>query len=223
MELYQNKTSSYFSNTRLDLISVLPSAKIDRLLEVGAGSGDTLVEIKRRGLAQHVTGFELMRLPGTNQENAFIDTFIYCDLERVESELPKASFDVIICGDVLEHLVDPWRILQKLTALLRPDGTIIISCPNVRHYRMFWAIFVRGSFLYTDFGLLDRTHLRFFCKKDLLSMVEGAGLHRCEVIPTFKFYKRSLASIVNTITFGIFEQFLALQYVITAKSKSISL
>ena len=223
MKLYQNKASGYFSNTRKDIISVLPAKKIDRLLEVGAGSGDTLVEIKKQGLARHVTGFELMRLPGTNQENSLIDAFIHGDLDRIESEFPASLFDVIICGDVLEHLVDPWSILRKLTSLLQPGGTMIISCPNVRHYQMFWAIFIRGSFLYTDYGLLDKTHLRFFCRKDLLSMVEGAGLHTKEVIPTFKFYKGSRDSVMNALTFGIFEQFLALQYVITASPKSISL
>ncbi len=223
MKLYQNKATGYFSNTRNDIISVLPSGKIDRLLEVGAGSGDTLVEIKKRGLASHVTGFELMRLPGTNQENSLIDTFIYGDLDRIESEFPTALFDVIICGDVLEHLVDPWGILRKLTSLLQPGGTVIISCPNVRHYQMFWAIFIRGSFLYTDYGLLDKTHLRFFCRKDLLSMVEGAGLEAKEVIPTFKFYKGSRDSILNMLTFGIFEQFFALQYVISSNPKSTSL
>ena len=223
MKLYQSKASGYFSNTRRDLISVLPSGKVDRLLEVGAGSGDTLVEIKKRDLASHVTGFELMRLPGTNQENSLIDTFIHGDLDHIEDAFPNTLFDVIICGDVLEHLIDPWNILGKLSTLLRPGGTMIISCPNVRHHHMFWAIFVRGSFLYSDYGLLDRTHLRFFCKKDLLSMVDGAGLRTDEVIPTFKFYKGSRDFILNILTFGVCEQFLALQYIITAKPKPKSL
>ncbi|HWA33719.1 MAG TPA: methyltransferase domain-containing protein [Cyclobacteriaceae bacterium] len=219
MELYQDKEASYFSNTRLDLISVLPEGKIERLLEVGAGSGDTLVEIKRRGLANHVTGFELMKLPGTNQQNTAIDNFVHGDLEKINDELAGSLYDVIICGDVLEHLTDPWAILEKLKRLLRPGGTFIISCPNVRHYSMFVAIFLKGSFAYTDFGILDKTHLRFFCKKDLLNMVTASGLKSQTAISTLKFYPKSITYVINMLTFRIFEQFLSKQYIITAKSK----
>lgn len=219
MELYKNKENKYFSNTRFDLISLLPKNKVNRLLELGAGSCDTLVEIKRLDLASEVVGVELMKLPGTNQENSLIDQLIFGDFETLENQFQVHSFDVIICGDVLEHLVDPWSVVEKLTGLLKPGGSFIVSCPNIRYYKTFVNIFMKGSFEYTDFGLFDKTHLRFFCKKDILSMLSQTGLIVESVTPAFKFYKKSKVYLLNAITFGLFEQFLALQYAVHAKQK----
>jgi 2-polyprenyl-3-methyl-5-hydroxy-6-metoxy-1,4-benzoquinol methylase len=219
MELYKHKDDTYFSNTRFDLISLLPKQRVSRLLELGAGSCDTLVEIKRQNLAEVVVGIELIRLPKTNQENTLIDELHFGDFETLNIKFQAASFDVIICGDVLEHLVDPWSVVESLTRLLKPGGSFIVSCPNIRYYKTFVNIFMKGSFEYTDFGLFDKTHLRFFCRKDILSMLSKAGLIVESVTPAFKFYKKSKIYLLNAMTFGLFEQFLALQYAVHAKQK----
>ncbi|MBY0435773.1 MAG: class I SAM-dependent methyltransferase [Cyclobacteriaceae bacterium] len=220
MELYKHKADAYFSNIRFDLISLLPKRGVGRLLELGAGSCDTLVEIKRQNLAEVVVGVELMRLPGTNQENALIDELFYGDFETLNKQFQANSFDVVICGDVLEHLIDPWTAVQNLNYLLKPGGLFIISCPNIRYYETFVNIYVKGSFGYTDFGLFDRTHLRFFCRRDLVQMLRGAGLTVKSVIPSFKFHRKSKFFILNAITFGLFEQLLAVQYVIRSERKT---
>lgn len=220
MELYKQKDNTYFSNTRHDLISLLPKQKIGRVLELGAGSCDTLVEIKRQKLAEVVVGVELMKLPGTNQENTLVDELVYGDFEALDRQFPENSFDVIICGDVLEHLVDPWAVVQKLNHLLKAGGVFIVSCPNIRYYETFINIFIKGSFKYTDFGLFDRTHLRFFCRKDLVQMFSHGGFTVKTITPSFKFYKKSKFSIINAITFGVFEQLLAVQYVISSERKA---
>jgi 2-polyprenyl-3-methyl-5-hydroxy-6-metoxy-1,4-benzoquinol methylase len=217
MELYKNKENHYFSNTRNDLISLLPRTGIKRLLELGAGGCDTLVEIKKSGLAAEVVGVELMNLPGTNQENPLIDKLLIGDFEALEGQLEPSSFDVIICGDVLEHLINPWEVMKRLTALLKPGGEIIISTPNARYYGMFVKIFIKGSFKYTDSGIFDRTHLRFFCKRDIIELATQDRLKITSITPSFTFHRRSISFIVNRITLGILEQFLAIQYVVAAK------
>ncbi len=217
MELYKGKQEHYFSNIRFDLITFLPSQGVNRLLELGAGSGDTLVEIKKRKLANEVVGIELMKLHGTNQENGAIDKFIYGDFEELYDQFQQSSFDAIICGDVLEHLVDPWRVIKKLTSMLSPKGIIILSTPNARYYEMFYKIFVKGSFEYTGHGLFDKTHLRFFCKKDLIEMVTDNGMVIESIMPSFVFHKKSKYFLLNKLSLGIFEEFLALQYIVCAK------
>jgi 2-polyprenyl-3-methyl-5-hydroxy-6-metoxy-1,4-benzoquinol methylase len=219
MELYKKKEGHYFSNVRRDLISLLPSGKIERLLELGAGSGDTLVEIKQSGRANEVVGIELMKLPGTNQDNKLIDRLIFGDFETLQDQLELSSFDVIICGDVLEHLINPWSVLDKLKTFLRPGGTIIVSCPNIRYYQAFINIFIKGTFPYTDHGLFDRTHLRFFCKSDLKQMILDNGFKIQQVLPSFKFYKSSKVYLLNLLSLGLFEQILALQYIIKASKE----
>jgi len=218
MSLYIQKVNSYFSNVRHDLISFLPKKKVGRILEVGAGSGDTLVEIKKRDLAGEVIGIELMKLPGTNQGNPLIDRFIFADFETLQDQFEPNSFDVIICGDVLEHLIDPWAVVSKLNNLLVWDGLLIISTPNARYFEMFLNVFIKGSFHYTDHGLFDKTHLRFFCKKDLVRLViMNDHLRIDKVTAGFNVFKKSKIYFLNLITLGLFEQLLALQYIVCAK------
>jgi SAM-dependent methyltransferase len=86
-----------------------------------------------------------------------------------------APFDALVCGDVLEHLRDPWDALAFLATLLRPGGTAAVSVPNVAHWTGRRAL-LRGRFPYAEHGLFDRTHLRFFTRSGARGLVEGAGL-----------------------------------------------
>jgi SAM-dependent methyltransferase len=101
------------------------------------------------------------------------------DLERLrlKDSLPAgSSYQVIIAADVLEHLRDPAAMLLQLKELLMPDGQILISVPNVA-YAGLVADLVAGEFTYRDEGLLDRTHLRFFTRGSLQSLLDTVGLH----------------------------------------------
>jgi len=84
------------------------------------------------------------------------------------------NFDTILFGDVLEHTTSPERILQNAKGLLKPDGQIIVSVPNVANWRIRFGLLF-GRFEYTDSGILDRTHLRFFTKKTAHSLLTDAG------------------------------------------------
>jgi SAM-dependent methyltransferase len=84
-------------------------------------------------------------------------------------------FDALVCGDVLEHLVDPWGALAALAGLLRPGGTAVISLPNAAHWTVRRAL-LRGRFPREDHGLFDRTHLRWLTLADARELVAGAGL-----------------------------------------------
>lgn len=84
-------------------------------------------------------------------------------------------YDRIILGDVLEHLVDPGRVLTQLASYLKPGGRVLVSLPNIAHWSIRWNL-LRGRFDYEDFGLLDRTHLRFFTFNSAPTLAESAGL-----------------------------------------------
>jgi 2-polyprenyl-3-methyl-5-hydroxy-6-metoxy-1,4-benzoquinol methylase len=96
------------------------------------------------------------------------------DLDR---EIPEfdAPFDAIVCGDVLEHLVDPLRTVVGLNRWLAPGGRVVISVPNVAHLLIRLSLLV-GRFDYFDRGILDRTHLRFFTDRSLRRLLGAAGL-----------------------------------------------
>ena len=90
------------------------------------------------------------------------------------------KYDNIIFSDVLEHLRDPWQVLGKTVPLLKEQGSIIISLPNIAHDAVLAALY-NGDFSYQDYGVLDKTHLRFFTEATARKMIENAGLRITDV------------------------------------------
>lgn len=211
--LYQNKSAGYFENAREDLIAMVPANASNKILEVGAAGGYTPLELKRRRLAAECVGIELFELPGTAQKNPRIDRLFIGNIETDEFELEADYFDVIICGDVLEHLTDPWANLEKICQWLKPGGVIIISSPNFRNIKVLWQIFVKGRFDYQNWGILDKAHLRFFCKPNIISLAKTGQLKIQTVKSDLDFVRTGKAWLFNRMTFGLAKDFLTTQYI----------
>lgn len=90
------------------------------------------------------------------------------------NKLGKNKYDYIIFADVLEHLYYPKKVLKKCKSLLKDDGKILVSIPNIANVNIILSL-VKGEFNYTPTGLLDDTHIRFFTKKTFKRMVESIG------------------------------------------------
>lgn len=217
MQQYLNKPDDYFTHARMDLISMIPKLENAKILEIGAGGGDTLLEIKRRGLAQEVTGIELNALPDSNQNHLQIDRFIIGNVEQIQIPSELNYFDVIICGDVFEHLVDPWQLVKRLSDHLKKGGFLITSIPNIRIKSALFKIFIKGDFRYTKDGTFDQTHLRFFCKKNMIDLLNLPTLQTVHVKRNFDFHPRSMGYLFNSITINLFEEFIALQFLFLVK------
>ncbi|MNR30497.1 hypothetical protein D3C85_1479560 [compost metagenome] len=85
-------------------------------------------------------------------------------------------FDCIIFGDILEHLYDPTIVLNDFKSKLKEKGRIIISLPNIRHIELFIQVYLYGTFPQNKRGIFDRTHLRWFTKKDCYAMLKNCNL-----------------------------------------------
>ena len=220
MAYYDIKDVEYFTGTRLDVISLLPENPSQKVLEVGAGGGDTLTFIKQNNLAKEVVGFELFEIPDSNQKNEIIDKFIFGNIEEKDIPLEDNYFDIIILADVLEHLIDPWTVIDKVSKHLKPDGKILVSLPNVREINTLLKIGLLGDFKYKEGGVLDKTHLRFFCKKNMLDMLNTGKLKTTVNYPSFKFNKeQNYRKILNILSLGLFTQFLTFQYLFVIEKK----
>jgi methionine biosynthesis protein MetW len=147
-----------------------------RVLDVGCATGYLAAELRRRGC--EVIGVEVD--PGAaEQARAHCSAVVVGDLESpaTHGEVERATaggVDVVVCADVLEHLRDPWAVLAWLRTLLRPQGKAIISVPNIGHWTARREL-LRGRFPYADFGLFDRTHLRFFTRASARELAHRAG------------------------------------------------
>lgn len=171
--MYEDKQEWYFSLVRRDIEPLLPAHAGD-VLELGCGGGATLAWLQQAGRARSTTGIELM--PGAAaQARRRVDRLLEGDVDSLLPSLQEERYDLVLCLDVLEHLVDPWATLGKVKRLLRPGGRLIVSLPNVRHYSVVMPLLLSGRWQYQEAGIMDRTHLRFFTRRGARQLVEAAG------------------------------------------------
>jgi SAM-dependent methyltransferase len=142
-----------------------------RLLDVGAADGLLSRHFTERGWK--VTAIEadpVMARAGADH----CERMLVADLNGGVPAL-DGQFDAIVCGDVLEHLADPATALASLVRSLAPGGDVVVSVPNVAHLWIRMSL-LAGRFDYAERGILDRTHLRFFTRRTLDALLDGAGL-----------------------------------------------
>ena len=213
---YKDKNEDYYSNVRLDLISLIDKNQDHKkILEIGAAYGSTLNYLKLEGIASEVVAIDLFEDIQNKERYKEVDNFIFGDIEKLDLSQYNNYFDVILLPDVLEHLIDPQATLTKIKSLLKNNGSILISIPNIRHYSVLKKIFIQGDFRYEESGILDYTHMRFFCKKNIIDLVINSQLHLNTITSSIKLYKgKSTAKIFNRFTFGFFEEFLTIQYLV---------
>lgn len=212
-ELYKEKEGGYFRAARLDLLRLLPPGGDLRVLELGAGDGATLRAAKEMGLASYTVGVELMAPEGGAPG---VDRFLQGNVEALELDLPAGSFDAVLCADVLEHLVDPWRVVARMADLLRPGGVFLSSIPNVRNHRVLRPLILKGDFRYQPAGLMDRSHLRFFCRRNIREMFEGAGL-RVEAMEENMGGYGLKHRLADRLTFGLLHDLFVFQFLTRAR------
>lgn len=147
-----------------------------KVLEVGAGPG-SIARILRDRSDCHVTALEID--PKAIKKLAMFCERVYqVDLndaswsERIRSE---GKFDVVLAADVLEHLYNPLAVLEAMKPLVNEQGCIVVSLPHVGHSAIV-ACLMEEDFDYRDWGLLDRTHIRFFGIKNMQALFDQAGL-----------------------------------------------
>lgn len=144
------------------------------ILEVGCVSGYMSREIVKRN--NRVWGVDIDPVSAKIAKR-YCQRVIIGDIERTGTldKLKGRKFDRIILADTLEHLKDPPETLSRLVKYLKVDGTMIISVPNIA-FLTNRILLLLGKFDYTDYGIMDRSHLRFFTRKTLTAMIKSSGL-----------------------------------------------
>jgi len=223
-DYYNDKQASYYGSDRDDVFNVVRKfGKFENALEVGCGSGALLSSLKNGGIAKMVTGLDPY---GTPPEDHILDHFFRGTFEEVLPELKKLQpFDLIIFADVLEHMEDPWTVLRSISKnYLAEKGLVVISIPNFRNFYTLGKIIFQNSFKYQPEGVLDKTHLRFFCKKDIIDLVLQADLQVELVTPNFLhkesiFFKKNRLKYINMMSLNLFPYWIADQVTIVGKKK----
>lgn len=155
------------------LMRLMPQGS--RVLELGCASG-YLSGYMEQTLGCRVTGLEF------DAAAAAIAAKRCSEIHNIDLDAPdaleaartSAPYDVLLAAAVLEHLKYPERLLQQARALLQPDARVIISLPNIAHWRLRLML-LAGRFDYTDYGVMDRTHLRLYTAKTGQALIEAQG------------------------------------------------
>jgi len=176
MSKYHNILDMNSDNSAsLILKNVNPGSKV---LEFGCGNGYMTQYLKEElGCSLYI--IEINNEDGKDASQ-YADHYLIGDDGDIEKynwllSWNDQKFDHIIFADVLEHLYDPSTVLKESAALLKDNGTILISIPNVSHNSIIIDL-INNNFEYRELGLLDNTHIRFFTRKTLAKMVDNAGL-----------------------------------------------
>lgn len=176
----------YYQTYNEDILPLIPpGAKV--ILELGCAAGALAQAYKRINPAVQWFGVEQNQEAAESARSYMADVW-HQDIENLDAFNKWISpddgmgnkIDVLICGDILEHLKDPWRVLKFVADYIRGGAQIIACIPNVQHYRVIMAL-LRGEWVYADDGLLDRTHLRFFDLDGIKQLFEQAGLEIFEI------------------------------------------
>lgn len=145
------------------------------VLDVGCASGATSAWLKEQYPDLVTYGVELNAQAAALAEKRLNKVFVQPAEQVVQNQLIEAhSVDTVILADVLEHMENPWHLLESLHPVLAPDAQLLISLPNVRNLWLMDAL-ANGSWTYQSEGLLDITHLRFFTLNEARRMLAQTG------------------------------------------------
>jgi 2-polyprenyl-3-methyl-5-hydroxy-6-metoxy-1,4-benzoquinol methylase len=157
------------------LLALVGSGK--RVLDVGCSSGYLARPLVGQGCT--VVGLELDP-EAAAEARKICEEVLVGDVETMELPFEPESFDVVLCGDLVEHLRDPEAFLSRVRPLLRKDGKLMLTTPNVANWAMRLGL-LAGRWRYTERGILDRTHTHLFTRATLVETLERAGYRIVEL------------------------------------------
>lgn len=186
------------------------------VLEIGCDCGGTLFEVKRV--------FRKAKLYGTDiNKNAlrFASEFANVIHDNIEDEKLDfgVKFDYVIFGDVLEHLRNPLAALVYCKKLLKTNGRIVASIPNLMNIAVIKGL-LDGNFTYQDTGLLDKTHIHMFTYNEIIRMFEGEAGYKIEDMSMYEDAPKDYDHLIDELMkLGNAEKFMyqAYQYQIVAR------
>jgi|GEM_PF-292341 len=154
------------SSHRFIIDAIQPDSVV---LDLGCGDGSVAREIRLKGC--QVTGVDLQ---SGKTVARYFDRYVQWNLEQ-DRDLPlRRIYDYVILGDIVEHIVDGIGLMMRVRKVLKENGQLIISTPNVALWLFRLKLFA-GRFEYADKGIMDRTHVHFYTRSSLISLLKLTG------------------------------------------------
>lgn len=209
-----DQSTPSYDYAREEMVQFVPRGSAT-VLDVGSASGRFGRALRREHPGARVWGIE--PVPSGSSEG--YESIV---VGSYPSDMPEDSrFDCIVFNDVLEHMIDPWSVLEVTHDLLAPRGVVVASLPNVRHISILLDLVVHDEWRYTDLGILDRSHLRFYTATSMERMFTETGyaVRRLEPLHLPSVGKRGT---LRRLTKRRFDRFHARQFAVVSSTMRAS-
>jgi 2-polyprenyl-3-methyl-5-hydroxy-6-metoxy-1,4-benzoquinol methylase len=209
--MQSSSCDKYYNFIKPWIVSAIPDGP-NVVLDLGCGTGRLGRKLRDLNKASELIGVEIFK-SAADEAAKYYDRVYSGDAEELSLNY-EDHFDFVICGDILEHLRDPQKLLVKIHGWLKNSGNIIVSIPNIRYWRILRDLILSDEFEYKDAGILDITHLRFFTRKSFISLLTHC---KFDIVHQEMDIAGKRHNLFNKLTFSLFEGFLGSQIKITAK------
>lgn len=172
MDNFNSEEYKYYEEINQGIIRNVSNNLI--VLDVGCGFGALGEAVKKKG-DNIVYGIDKSEFAINIAKQRIDKAFIadVTEINKLPEEILSSKFDLIIFSDILEHIYNPILILKEYRNLLKDEGYILISVPNIASWTVRLNLLF-GRFNYTDTGILDKTHIRFFTIKSIKEVVRNS-------------------------------------------------
>jgi SAM-dependent methyltransferase len=210
-ESYVQRGRGTFAEDRLQRILHSMPAQFHSLLDAGSGNGRNLEFLRQFFPNARMCGAEIAAQGVENIRKLGFEA-VQCD---VSVEIPYAddSFDVVICGEVIEHVIYTDRLLQEIGRVLRPSGTLILTTPNLAYAvnRVLLLFGIQPLFTETSYhrnlgrvfrflgqGNQTQGHLKIFTARSLRELVESCGF-KVEALEGYLVMQTGIARVIDSV------------------------
>lgn len=171
--------NQYYANRRQEVMAFIPQG-VQKILEIGCGKG-----VFRQNFPHDIEYWGIEPHRQSAVVASFSMTKVLCgDIFSIQEQLPDDYFDLIVCNDVIEHIVDTSKLMKVIRSKLKTEGQIAGSIPNVRNSENLYKLLIYRDWTYQSSGVLDHTHVRFYTEKSIRALLQEYGfeLERLEGI-----------------------------------------
>lgn len=169
---FTDAAAPYYVQEKRFLFHLVPNGP-NVVMDLGCAAGRVGKALQESNKAVELFGVELFAPAAAEAKGLYTQVHVG-DIE--EMNLPYRNvFDVVLCGDILEHLREPAKVVSQIHQWLKPGGRIVCCVPNIRYWRVCKDLVFRGDWQYASEGIMDQTHLRFFTTKSLRKMLTDAS------------------------------------------------
>jgi len=172
-----NKTGEYYRQERREVEALIPQ-NTTRVLDIGCGEGIFGKRLLERGVKE-VVGIEINPDACINARKN-LSNLVCGNIEEMELDFDEGHFDCVVLADVLEYLKYPLSAIKKLRKYVSDSGMIVASIPNIRYWGII-NMLIEGHWKYEEYGILDKTHLRFFTRKEIEKLFADAGFEITDI------------------------------------------